>query len=377
MTFNKKKILFVTSTRADYGKIKSIIIKTQKNKKFTSKVFVTGMHNLKLYGKTIGELKIDKISGLIVHNNQNKFSKMDEILINTIRGFSPVLKKFKPDLVVIHGDRTEPLACALSALLNNFNVAHIEGGEVSGTVDEMLRHAISKISQIHLVSNKIAKKRLIQMGENKKNIFIVGSPDVDMILGKNLPSLTTVKKRYDITFDNYAIGIIHPITTNLKNLKKETKVFLNSIIKSNLHYILIYPNNDHGSDIILNEIKKYRNYKKFKIFPSIRFEYYLTLLKNSRFIIGNSSSGIIEAPYYGISTINLGDRQKNRLQSKLIKNENFNEKSILKSINFVKNRKIKKRKFFGDGKSAEKILKLFLANKIWNISNQKNFIDII
>lgn len=377
MTSSKKKILFVTSTRADYGKIKSLIIKIQKNKKFSSKVFVTGMHNLKLYGKTIGELKMDKISGLIVHNNQNKFSKMDEILINTIRGFSPILKKFKPDLVVIHGDRTEPLACALSALLNNFNVVHIEGGEVSGTVDEMLRHAISKISHIHLVSNKTAKKRLVQMGENKKNIFIVGSPDVDMILGKDLPNLAKVKKRYDITFNNYAIGILHPITTNLKNLKRETKVFISALVKSNLNYILIYPNNDHGSDIVLNEMKKYINYKKFKIFPSIRFEYYLTLLKHSRFIIGNSSSGIIEAPYYGVSTINLGDRQKNRLQSNLIKNVNFVEKSILKSITFVKNRKIKKRKFFGEGKSAEKILKLFLSNKIWNISNQKNFIDII
>ena len=377
MTFNKKRILFVTSTRADYGKIKSLIIKIQKNKKFLSKVFVTGMHNLQLYGRTIGELKVDKISGLIIHNNQNKFSKMDEILINTIRGFSPVLKKFKPDLVVIHGDRTEPLACALSALLNNFNVVHIEGGEVSGTVDEMLRHAISKISHIHLVSNKTAKKRLVQMGENKKNIFTVGSPDVDVILGKSLPNIYNVKKRYEIKFNNYAIGILHPITTNLKNLKKETKIFLRSLVKSDLNYILIYPNNDHGSDIILKELKKHKSYKKFKIFPSIRFEYYLTLLKNSKFIIGNSSSGIIEAPYYGVSTINLGDRQKNRLKSNLIKNVQFVEKKILKSIKFVKNRKIKKRKFFGDGKSSEKIMKLFLSNKIWNISNQKSFVDII
>ena len=138
--------------------MKSLILKVQKIARFKTKVFVTGMHNLKLYGATVGELKQDKIMGLHIHKNQNKFSKMDEILTNTLNGFSPVLKKFKPDLVVIHGDRTEPLACALSALLNNFNVAHIEGGEVSGTVDEMLRHAISKISHIHLVSNKIAKK---------------------------------------------------------------------------------------------------------------------------------------------------------------------------------------------------------------------------
>lgn len=373
----KKKILFVTSTRADYGKLKSIILSVQRNKKFESKVFVTGMHNLKLYGSTVGELKFDKIKGIFFHRNQNKFSKMDEILINTIRGFSPFLKRFKPDLVMIHGDRIEPLACALSSLLNNFLVAHIEGGEVSGTVDEMLRHAISKISQIHLVSNKIAKKRLIQMGENKKNIFIVGSPDVDIILSDLLPSLSKVKKRYEINFDKFAIAVIHPVTTSLKNLEKEAKIFFRSLKKTKKNFIIIYPNNDHGSKIILNEISKYKSCKNFKIFPSIRFEYYLTLLKNSSFIIGNSSSGIMEAPYYGVSTINIGDRQKNRLQSKLILNTQFSEKKILSSIKFVENRKISKKNFFGKGNSALKILSLLRTNKIWKISNQKNFIDIL
>ena len=377
MTLNKKKILFVTSTRADYGKLKTLILKVQKNKKFISKVFVTGMHNIKLYGATVGELRIDKIKGLHVHKNQNKFSKMDEILVNTMNGFAPILKKFKPNIVVIHGDRTEPLACGLSALLNNYNVAHIEGGEVSGTVDEMLRHAISKISHIHLVSNKTAKKRLVQMGEDKKNIFVVGSPDVDMILTKNLPTLSKVKKRYEIFFEKYSIGILHPITTNLYNLVKEAKFFFRSLWKSKLNYVLIYPNNDHGSEIILKEISKYKNYNKFRIFPSIRFEYYLTLLKNCSFIIGNSSSGIIEAPYYGVSTINVGDRQKNRLKSKLIKNISFKEKTILDTIRFAKKRKIIRRKFFGEGNSAEKIIKLFMKDKIWKISNQKNFIDII
>ena len=373
----KKRILFVTSTRADYGKLKSIILRIQDDKKFVSKVFVTGMHNMKLYGSTVGELIYDKIKGIYFHKNQNKFSKMDEILINTIRGFSPILKKFKPDLVVIHGDRIEPLACALSSLLNNFLVAHIEGGEVSGTVDEMLRHAISKISQIHLVSNQIAKKRLIQMGENKKNIFIVGSPDVDVILSDNLPSLKKVRKRYEIKFNKFAIAILHPVTTNIKNLERESKIFFKTLSETNINYVVIFPNNDHGSRIILNELLKYKNYNKFKIFPSIRFEYYLTLLKNSDFIIGNSSSGIMEAPYYGVSTINIGDRQKNRLKSTLIKNINFSEIKIKKSIKFVKNRKISKRHFFGKGKSAKKILTLFKTNKIWKISNQKNFIDIL
>jgi len=135
--------------------------------------------------------------------------------------------------------------------------------------------------------------------------------------------------------------------------------------------------NNHGSDIILKELLKYKNHNNFRIFPSIRFEYYLTLLKNSTFIIGNSSSGIMEAPYYGISTINIGDRQKNRLKSKLIKNIPFNENEILKAVKFAKNRKILKRKFFGEGKAVKKIEKLLLTQKLWKISNQKNFIDII
>ena len=129
--------------------------------------------------------------------------------------------------------------------------------------------------------------------------------------------------------------------------------------------------------MILKEIHKLKSNNRFKIFPSIRFEYYLTLLKNSQFIIGNSSSGIMEAPYYGVTTINIGNRQSNRLKTKLIKNISFNEKKIIKMVDQVKNRKIIKRKFFGDGNSAEKIEKLLLSNKIWNVNKQKSFIDLL
>jgi UDP-N-acetylglucosamine 2-epimerase (hydrolysing) len=373
----KKKILFVTCTRADYGKLKSLIINIQKNNNFISRVFVSGMHNMKRYGSTYEEIVKDKINGIYRYSNLIKNMRMDEILTSTMKGFSSFLIKYNPDLVIVHGDRIEPLACALSSLLNNFLVAHIEGGEVSGTVDEMLRHSISKISHLHLVSNKTARKRLIQMGENKRYIFEVGSPDVDLILNKNLPKIEPTKKRYNIRFNDFGISIIHPVTTNIKNLKKESEIFFSALVKTNLNYIIIFPNNDLGSEIILKEIHKLKNNNKFRIFPSIRFEYYLTLLKNSKFIIGNSSSGIMGAPYYGVTTINIGTRQSNRLKTKLIKNISFNEKEIIKTINQIKNRKIIKRKFFGEGNSAKKIEKLLLSNKIWNISKQKNFIDLI
>ena len=335
------------------------------------------MHNMKRYGSTYVEIVKDKINGIYRYSNLIKNMRMDEILTSTMKGFSSFLIKYNPDLVIVHGDRIEPLACALSSLLNNFLVAHIEGGEVSGTVDEMLRHSISKISHLHLVSNKTARKRLIQMGENKRYIFEVGSPDVDLILNKNLPKIEPTKKRYNIRFNDFGISIIHPVTTNIKNLKKESEIFFSALVKTNLNYIIIFPNNDLGSEIILKEIHKLKNNNKFRIFPSIRFEYYLTLLKNSKFIIGNSSSGIMEAPYYGVTTINIGTRQSNRLKTKLIKNISFNEKEIIKTINQIKNRKIIKRKFFGEGNSAKKIEKLLLSNKIWNISKQKNFIDLI
>ena len=372
----KKKILFVTCTRADYGKLKSTIINIQKNKNFISKVFVSGMHNMKLYGSTYQELLKDKIKGIYRYSNQTRTLKMDQILINTIRGFSPLLVKFKPDLVIVHGDRIEPLACALSSILNNFLIAHIEGGEVSGTVDEMLRHSISKIAHLHLVSNKTARKRLIQMGENKRYIFEVGSPDVDIILSKNLPKMETVRKIYKIRFDKFSIAIIHPVTTNLKNLKKESEIFFSALTKTNLNYIVLFPNNDPGSKTILKELFKLKANKKFKIFSSIRFENYLTFLRSSKFIIGNSSSGIIEAPYYGVTTINIGTRQNNRLKTKLIKNIPFVEKKIIKIVNQVKNRKIVKRKFFGEGNSSKKIEKLLLSNKIWKVNIQKSFIDL-
>ena len=198
----------------------------------------------------------------------------------------------------------------------------------------------------------------------------------DLFLNKNLPKIETVKKRYDVKFGKFSIAIIHPVTTNLKNLKKESEIFVSALVKTSLKYIILFPNNDLGSEIILKEIHKLNN-NKFRIFPSIRFEHYLTLLKNSKFIIGNSSSGIMGAPYYGVTTINIGTRQTNRLKTKLIKNIPFDEKEIIKTINQIKNRKIIKRKFFGEGNSAKKIETLLLSNKIWNISKQKNFIDLI
>ena len=371
-----KKIIFITATRADYGKLKTIMFSVQNSKKFEAHVFVTGMHNMKEYGNTYELIQADKIKNTKIYSNQKIGYDQDKILSKTIDGFSKFTKKIKPDLVIIHGDRIEPLACAIVCCLNNIKIAHFEGGELSGTVDEIFRHSISKLCNIHFVTNKTAKKRLIQMGELRKNIFITGSPDVDVLLDDNLPSLDEAYKKYDIKFNSYGLAIFHPVTTDIHNLKLNIVTFVKALNKSKKNFILIFPNNDLGSKVILNEYKKIRN-KNIKIFPSIRFEHYLTLLKNSNFIIGNSSSGIIEAPYYGVPTINIGNRQKNRANLNSIINCKYDYKSIIRYINkYSTKKRFKNSYFFGLGKSNLKVMKVLHSNKIWKIVNQKQFKDI-
>ena len=372
-----KKIVFITGTRADYGKIKSILINLQKKKIYEVSLFVTGMHNLKTYGSTYDEIYKDKIKNITRFKNQNKNDAMDTVLSKTINGFKKYVNTKKPDLIIVHGDRVEALACAIVGAINNIKVGHIEGGEISGTIDGVLRHSISKLCNFHFVTNNSAKKRLIQIGEINSNIYTIGSPDVDLILRKDLPSLESVKRRYEIKFSNYAIGIFHPVTNEMHNLKKEINIFVNSIIKSKKNFILIYPNNDTGTNIILNEYRRIKS-DTVRIFPSIRFEYYLSLLKNSNFIIGNSSSGIMEAPYYGIPTIDLGNRQLNRAKLDSITNLSFNQKKIERYINYFSNKKIKYKKtlFFGKGNSSKKFIQILNKKNIWKSQSIKQFNEI-
>jgi len=194
---------------------------------------------------------------------------------------------------------------------------------------------------------------------------------------KDLPKIFDVKKRYGIKFDKFAISIYHSVTTDLKNLTKYCSILSKTLIKSNLKYLVIFPNNDPGSDIILNSIlKNFKNNKNFRVIRSMRFEYFLSALKNSSFIIGNSSAGIREAPFFGIPTINIGDRQLNRAKLNSIINLTHDSKKILKAINLSKDKKFKKTLHFGNGNSSNKIVKIFSKKRFWMTPIQKKFTSI-
>lgn len=372
----KKKVVFITGTRAEYGKLKLLINLFQNKKNISSFIFVTGMHMLKTYGYTYSHI-IDenkKKSKIYLYNNNKTNKTQDQILADTIHGFSKFILKIKPDLVVVHGDRVEALAASISASINNFVCMHIEGGEISGTIDEHIRHAVSKFSHIHLVANNDAKIILKRLGEDLKNVHVVGSSDIDIMKSKKLPSLDSVKKRYKIKFSNYSIGIFHPETTKINLIKNMTRVYSKVLEKSQKNYVLIYPNNDPGNKTIIDKLKKItQDKKKFILIKSMRFEYFLTLLKNSDFIIGNSSVGIREAPFYGIPTIDIGERQKFRGNSISIKNFPFNEKKIL---NYIKklNKKFNSSKYYGAGNSISKISKIINKPTFWKTKIQKHFV---
>lgn len=372
-----KKILFLTGTRADFSKIKSLIQALEKEEDFEVYVFVTGMHLQEVYGYTLIEIERCHFKNIHTFKNHTHETTMDLTLAKTIEGLSAYCKEVNPDMIVVHGDRVETLAGAIVGSLNNILVSHIEGGEVSGTVDELIRHSVSKLSHIHFVSNKAAQKRLIQMGEIKESIFAIGSPDVDIMFSDQLPDLSTAKAYYKIEFGKYGIVMFHPVTTEINEMKQYVENFVTSLLQDNHNYIVIFPNNDLGSQFIIDAYEKLKGNERFRVFPSLRFEYFLTLLKNSQFIIGNSSAGIREAPYYGIPIINIGTRQQNRAVHADIINTDYSGKGITKALSIIDAHKVKSVKDdFGQGNSNELFLQCLQKADIWQLNHQKQFRDI-
>lgn len=351
------------------------------SKNFNLIIYVTGMHLISEFGMTVNEILKDGLGRVITFSNQNYHDNMETALANTVTSFSKVIEESKIDLLIVHGDRVEALGGAIVCSFNNILVGHIEGGEVSGTIDGSIRHAITKFSHIHFVANKDAYNRIIQLGENSKSIFEIGSPDIDALLSEDLPDLQSVKNHYGIPFENYAIFIFHPVTTEIDNLKFQIEIICDALVESEKNFILIKSNNDTGSEIIDEKLTELEDLQNFAYFPSIKFESFITLLKNSEFIIGNSSAGVREAQYFNLPSINIGTRQKNRSNSRNIKNIDVDKKLILEAIqwanDYAKNvPDLIHTKEFGDGQSANLFMKQLLKNDFWNIPIDKTFQDL-
>lgn len=377
-----KKIVFLTGTRADFGKLKSVISYLKSDPAFEVHIFATGMHLKAAYGNTVMEIEKFGLKNIHKFINYSGPTEPETIFSNTVAGFGSYVRELKPDMIVVHGDRSEALAGALVGAFNNILVAHIEGGEVSGTIDETVRHTISKIAHLHFVANKEAKKRLIQMGEKRDAIFVIGSPDIDIMVSENLPTVEKAKRTFDIPFDNYGIFIFHPVTTEVGKLTSAVHRLSDALLESGFNFVGVYPNNDPGTDIIMNAFKeKLFNHPRFVIHPSMRFEHFLSLLKDAHFIIGNSSAGVREAPYYGVPAINVGTRQRNRVKEGKIRsivNSGYDRKELLGHINRFSAKKVrfKPKAYFGKGNSGQNFYEILKNKQTWKMNLQKQFSDI-
>jgi UDP-N-acetylglucosamine 2-epimerase (hydrolysing) len=332
------------------------------------------MHLLSVFGSTVTEVEKAGFKNIFSFVNQRIGDSQDQIFSKTVSGLSDFLNQNKPDLIVVHGDRIEALAGAIVGALNNIFVGHIEGGEVSGTIDESIRHAITKFAHFHFVSNETARKRLLQLGEDEKTIFVVGSPDLDIMNSKSLPSLREALEYYEIEFDKYAIALLHPVTTELDRLASDVSKFVEALYKSKRNFLVIYPNNDPGFTTILSGYKHYSSCSRFRLIPSVRLEYFLTLLKNSEFIIGNSSSGVREAPVYAVPTINVGTRQFSRSGYNNIIHTDFDSNEIQNAIEVALNKRLEPFFEFGDGNTAKKFQKILKLPDFWERGIQKSFV---
>ena len=375
----KKKIMLVTERRADYTKLKPILEEIKKSKKLDYYLIVTGSHLLKEHGLTINEIrkdgfKIYKKFQMYEEKRKDSGSDMVHSFGRAIIELSKITQKLQPDIMLTGFDIGANFAAAIVGAHMNIHVVHIEGGEVSGTIDDSIRHATTKFAHIHFTSNTDATNRIIKMGENPKNVYTVGNPVLDNL--KNIPHMDEnfLEKKYNLNLKKpFIILLQHTVTTEVKAQSNHIVSILDALNKINIQSVVIIGNADAGSK---NIIKLINNSKlnKFKTIPYLEF---INLLKLSSALVGNSSSGIIETPFLKIPTVNIGSRQIGRLRATSIVDSTYNSNSIKKAISFVLNNKkfrtsLKSTKsLYGNGNSSKKIIKILENLDLDTVSIQK------
>ena len=375
----KRKILLVTERRADYTKLRPILKEISKSKKLDYFLIVTGSHLLTEHGKTINEIKNDGFKITSTFSMFNKTQKdngaeMTRSFGRAVTKLSDIIEKLKPDIILTGFDIGANFAAAIIGAHMNIIVGHIEGGELSGTIDESIRHAMSKFAHIHFTSNSDATNRLKKMGENSKYIFTVGNTSLDGIKTiKKIPQ-SELEKKYNIDLTKKFIIILqHTVTSEINSIEKNFLKTIEVIKEINIPSIVILGNSDAGSKQIVKVLKN----SQIKGYANVPYVDYINLLQYSSALIGNSSSGIIEAPFLHIPTINIGTRQEGRLRSESVIDVEYDKNKIKNTIlNIISDKqflkKIKKQKqLYGSGNSSKKIVTILEELNLKNFPIQK------
>ena len=384
----KKKVCVVTGTRAEYGLLKPVMEKIKNSNHLSLQVLVTGMHLLPEFGSTIEEIKKDGFTidarVPIVVEGDNKFSMSISIGLGVI-SISQALEILSPKIVVVLGDRYEILAAAIATSYSGKVLAHLCGGDSpEGGYDEYSRHAITKMAHLHFPMTKKSSDRIIRMGENPENVHVVGYTSLDTILNKEFPDTGLVFRKFNLNPDDKLLVVVyHSISTNPEKASNEVETVLEAITEIGHQSLVIYPNVDPGGKGIIEAINHFA--EKFpqiiKTSRSVPYKEYLSLLRGATVLIGNSSSGILEAPSFNLPVVNIGSRQEGRERSENIIDVNVDKIEIVSAVKTalfdkqflsqVKNCKNP----FGDGKASERIVHILEKTALTSDLIKKKFHD--
>lgn len=370
-----RRLLFVTGTRADFGKIEPLAI-AARDAGYDIAFFVTGMHMMQRYGLT--KVEVHRVKGATVHEFQNQRAgdPQDMVLAKTVMGFSDYLTEAQPDLVVVHGDRVEALAAALVCATNYVRCAHVEGGEVSGTIDEIFRHCNTKLAYCHLVSSDQAARRVMALGEPAEAIHAIGSPELDFHGRASGVTIDEVRAHYDIPFDDYGVCTFHPVTSEAATMGQQAADLFSAMEASGRNFVVILPNNDPGAADILKVIEALPK-DRFRLIPSMRFAHFSELMKHASGIVGNSSAGVREAPFLGIPSLDIGTRQARRSDAGSVTSAQADDRDTI--MGFLSDEWGKRHEAhtgFGAGNTAGRFVELLNDPSFWSRSLQKEFQDI-
>ena len=369
-----KRIAVITGTRAEYGIFKPVLQAIKTNPRLKLSLIVVGMHLAAEFGYTVKEIENDhfKIDSKIdVLHLKDTGVAMARSIGECIAKMADSLDRIKPDILLVLGDRSEMLAGAVAATYLGVSIAHIHGGDISGNVDEPVRHAITKLAHIHFPATKESAARIIKMGEEPWRVHVVGAPGLDSALSKELPEPKQMAEKYGLDTSKPIILVVqHSLVTEAEDAANQIRQTLNAIVELGYQTIVIYPNADAGGRRMIEAIKEYEGYPFIKTFNSIPHEEYLSLMKLASLMVGNSSSGIIEAPSFGLPVVNVGTRQVGRQRSENIIDVGYNKEQIKKVINkalFDEKFKQKARNsqsIYGDGKAGKRIADILSETRI-------------
>ncbi len=377
------RVVIVSERRADYSRFKPILSLMKGDAFFEYHLIVTGISLLKSRGE---DIKIIERDGFTVHTTVPMFKEhspdtgveMTKAYSRVMMGLSETFEKIKPDLILTGFDIGANFVAAIIGAHMNIPVAHIQGGEVTGSIDESLRHATSKFAHIHFPATNDAAKRLMKMGEDRRFIFKVGCPSIDTLLAAPVMKKSDVYKLLKLDPRKpYVLIVQHPVTTEVKDTDKQIKETLEAVKALGIQGVILYPNNDAGSRAIVKNIR----HSNIHFFRSLAPDVFANVLRYSAALVGNSSSGIHETASLYIPTVNIGSRQQGRKRPGNVIDAPYKRAAIKKAIEkalydkqFI--RKVKSVKnIYGDGKSAPRIVKILKKLDLRKVPIQKRFID--